>query len=313
MTAAGEFAGRRRIRHGAAPMPAAPLIIRIAPLTFAFLWSSGFIVARYGAADAEPFTFLTARFLLAALLLLLLAVAPRAPWPKTFGDAGHNMVAGILLHGGYLCGVWWAVANGLPAGLSALIAAAQPLMTAILAGPLAGEKVSAPQWAGIVVGFVGIVLVLAPRLAGVDAAMLGVVVVPMLVNFGATVSVTLGTFYQKRFAASSDLRTGTFLQFIGALFIVVPLALATETLRFDVTPTSIAVLLWSVVALSIGAIALLLLLIRRGAVSRVAALIYLVPPLVAAEAFVLFGEDLTAVQMAGMVATAAGVWLAVKR
>lgn len=289
------------------------LIIRAAPLTFALLWSSGFIVARYGAQDAEPFTFLTARFALAVVLLFLLALATRAPWPRTWADAGHNMAAGILLHGGYLCGVWWSVAHGLPAGLSALITAAQPLMTAILAAPLAGERVSPWQWAGIVVGFVGIVLVLAPRLAGIDPAMLGVVLVPMLVNFGATISVTLGTFYQKRFAAGSDLRTGTCLQFVGALMIVVPLALMTETLRFDITPTSIAVLLWSVVALSIGAIALLLLLIRRGAVSRVAALIYLVPPMVAVEAFLLFGEDLTLVQMVGMGATAAGVWLAVKR
>jgi drug/metabolite transporter (DMT)-like permease len=304
-----------QIRHGAASMPSAQqqLLIRAAPLTFALLWSSGFIVARMGAVDAEPFTFLTARFALAVVLLLLLALATRAPWPRSLADAGHNMAAGMLLHGGYLCGVWWAVAHGLPAGLSALITAAQPLLTAILAAPLAGERVSPLQWAGIVVGFVGIILVLAPRLSGIDPAMLGVVLIPMLVNFGATISVTLGTFYQKRFAASSDLRTGTCLQFVGALIIVVPLALATEELRFAVTANSVFVLLWSVVALSIGAIALLLLLIRRGAVSRVAALIYLVPPLVAIEAFVLFGEDLTLVQMAGMAATAAGVWLAVKR
>ena len=119
------------------------------------------------------------------------------------------MMAGVLLHGGYLGGVWWAVAQGLPAGISGLITAAQPLLTALLAAPLLGERVTRRQWCGIVGGFVGIVLVLAPRLVAVDMAALGIVALPMIVNFAATVSVTLGTFYQKRFVASADLRTGT--------------------------------------------------------------------------------------------------------
>jgi drug/metabolite transporter (DMT)-like permease len=223
------------------------------------------------------------------------------------------MVAGVLLHGGYVGGVWWAVAQGLPAGISGLITAAQPLLTALLAAPLLGERVTRRQWYGIVGGFIGIVLVLAPRLAAVDMAALGAVAVPMIVNFGATVSVTLGTFYQKRFVAGADLRTGICLQFVGALALVAPLALATETLRFDPTPTLLAALVWSVLVMSMAAIALLLLMIRHGEVSRIATLIYLVPPLTAVEAFILFGESLSAVQIVGMAVTAAGVWLATHR
>ena len=289
-----------------------PLIIRVAPITFALFWSSGFIVAKYAAPDADPFTFLSVRFGATILILGLIAIASRAPWPNT-REAGHSVVAGVLLHGGYVGGVWWAVAEGLPAGISGLITAGQPLLTALLAAPLLGERVTPRQWCGIGGGFVGIVLVLAPRLDAVNTTALASVALPMLANFGATVSVTLGTFYQKHFVARADLRTGTLLQFIGALAVVAPLALATEALRFDPTATLLASLIWSVLVMSIAAIALLLLMIRHGEVSRVAALIYLVPPLTALEAFVLFGESLSAVQIAGMAITTAGVWLATRR
>ena len=223
------------------------------------------------------------------------------------------MMAGVLLHGGYVGGVWWAVSQGLPAGISGLITAGQPLLTALLAAPLLGERVTRRQWCGIVAGFIGIMLVLAPRLAGVELAALGGVALPMLANAGATVSVTLGTFYQKRFVPVTDLRTGTCLQYVGALAVVLPLALATETLRFDPTMTLLASLAWSVLVMSIAAIALLLMMIRHGELSRVAALIYLVPPLTVLEAYILFGESLDAVQIAGVAVTVMGVWLATRR
>jgi drug/metabolite transporter (DMT)-like permease len=289
------------------------LFIRAAPLTFALLWSSGFIVAKYAAPYADPFTFLTVRIATTIVALVLIAIVSRAPWPASAGEAGHSMVVGVLLHGGYLGGVWWAVAQGLPAGISGLITAAQPLLTALLAAPLLGERVTRRQWCGIVGGFVGIILVLAPRLSAVDTATLGIVALPMIVNFAATVSITLGTFYQKRFVAGTDLRTGTCLQFVGALAVMAPLALATETLRFDVNPTSLAALAWSVLMTSLAAIALLLLMIRHGELSRVAALIYLVPPLAVLQAFILFDETLSAIQLVGMAVTAAGVWLATRK
>jgi len=295
------------------PPQSTVFFIRAAPLTFALLWSSGFIAAKYAVANADPFTFLVVRFAATIVILGSIALASRAPWPASARDAGHSMAVGVLLHGGYPGGVWWAVAQGLPAGVSGLITAAQPLLTAILAAPLLGERVTPRQWCGIVGGFIGIVLVLAPRLSAVDAAALWIVAVPMIVNLAATVSVTLGTFYQKRFAAGADLRTGTCFQFIGALVVMAPLALATEALRFDLNATSLAALAWSVLGTSIAAIALLLLMIRHGELSRVAALIYLVPPLAVVEAFILLGETLSAVQLVGMAVTAAGVWLATRK
>jgi drug/metabolite transporter (DMT)-like permease len=249
------------------PMPSETstrFFIRVAPLTFAFLWSSGFIVAKYAVPASEPFTFLVARFAAAMLVLALIAAASAAPWPTSGRTIGHSMAAGALLHGGYLGGVWWAVAEGLPAGMAGVFSALQPLLTALLAAPLLGERVTRRQWGGIAVGFVGVLLVLAPRLAGVAPAALAGVAVPMLANVGAIVSLTLGTFYQKRFVPATDLRTGTCMQYLGALLVVVPLALATETLRFDASLIGIAALAWSVLVMSIAAIVLLLLMIRHG-------------------------------------------------
>ncbi len=287
--------------------------VRATPLTFVLLWSSGFIVAKYAVADADPFTFLIGRFGATVLLLAAIALAWRAPWPASVGKAAHSIAAGVLLHGLYVGGVWWAVAQGLPAGIAGLFSALQPLLTALLAAPLLGERITGWQWSGIVTGFVGILLVLAPRLAAVDVGALGSVALPLIANFGAVVAVTLGTFYQKRFAADADLRTGTCLQYIGALAVVTPLAVMTETFRFDPTPRLLATLAFSVLVLSIAGIALLLVMIRRGEVSRVAALIYLVPPLTALEAFILFAESLNAIQIVGMVLSAVGVWIATRR
>ena len=287
-------------------------LIRAAPLTFALLWSIGFIVAKYAAPDAEPFTFLTARFGLAALILGLIALAMRAPWPTSGAGIAHSVVSGMLMHGGYLAGIWWAIFAGLPASIAGLLAAGQPLLTALLAGPLLGERVGWRHWAGIAAGFTGIVMVLLPRLAGVDPAALPGVATPMIVAAVGVVSVTLGTFYQKRFVPLTDLRSGTFLQYLGALALVAPLAALVGTWRFDPTVNLLAALAVSVLGMSVAGIALLLMMIRRGEVSRVAVLIYLVPPLTAIEAFLLFGESLTAMQMLGMTIAVAGVWLATR-
>jgi drug/metabolite transporter (DMT)-like permease len=289
------------------------ILVAAAPLTFAFLWASGFIVAKYAVPASEPFTFLAARFGIALLLLALLAAVSGAAWPPTARDAWHSVAAGALLHGGYLAGVWWAVAQGLPAGMAGVLSSLQPLLTALLAAPLLGERVTRQQWWGIVVGLIGVPMVLAPRLAAVEPGALAAASVPLLANLVAVLSVTLGTFYQKRFVPAGDLRTGTCLQYAGALAVVVPLALATGDWRLDPTFATLAALAWSVVFMSIGAIFLLLLMIRRGEVSRVAALVYLVPPITVVMALVLFDEQLSLVQWVGIGVTVLGVWLATRQ
>ncbi len=286
------------------------LLLRATPTLFVLVWSTGWIAAGYAAPYADPLTFLVIRHALAAAGLGAIAFAFAVPWPRGRAAILHAMAAGALLNGFYLAGVWWAVRHGVPAGLSGVIAALQPIFTAALAPLLIGEKVGARRWAGVAIGFGGLTVAFAPRLAALDSAALGATLWPIAVNVLAMVSVTLGTFYQKRFAAAGDLRAVTALQFIGAFLVTLPLAILFEPMHIVWNRTIILTMLWSVLALSIGGISAFVYLIRRGAVAKAAALIYLVPPVTAAMAWIAFGETLSLLQIAGLCATVAGVWLA---
>jgi drug/metabolite transporter (DMT)-like permease len=288
------------------PRPADDRLALFAPPLFVLIWSTGFIVARLVAPHAEPFSFLALRYGLAIAILGALALAFRARWPANAGEWRDQLIAGVLLHGIYLGGVFWSVKHGLPAGISALIVGLQPLATAMLVGLLLGESVSRRRWIGIAVGFLGAILVIVPRLGVAD----GLPPVAVLASFVAMLSITLGTIWQKKTGGVQDLRSSTVVHFIGAALVTLPLALLLEQDRFDFTFEFWIGLAWAVFGLSIGAIFLLLFLIRRGAVSGVATLLYLVPPVSALIAWALFGETLAPVQILGMAVAAAGVAIA---
>lgn len=289
------------------------LIVRFMPVVFVLIWSTGWLAAGYAAPYADALTFLSVRFACAAVLLTMISVFLGATWPKDWRGWVHALVAGLLLHGLYLAGVWWAVRHGLPAGISALIAALQPILTAALSPWLMRERISPVRWAGIAVGFIGIALVLAPKLIGIAPGTIMFVLLPMLINVGGMFAVTAGSFYQKHFQQSGDLRTMTAVQYVGALFVTVPLAYALEPMVIVWNLTMVLVLAWSVIGLSLGGIGLYLLLIRRGEVSRAATLIYLVPPAAAIETYFLLGEKLGPLQIMGMVITVLGVILASRK
>ena len=287
------------------------LFIRLAPVVFVLIWSTGWISAKYAAPHADPLWFLTLRFALAGAVIALFAFAVRAPWPAARSDWLHAIFAGVLLHGLYLGGVWWAVKQGVPAGISGLLAALQPLVTIVLAPMILNERILPLQWVGAALGFAGVMLVISPKLALGGTS--GIGWVPLAINICGTLALTAGSFYQKRYVSGGDLRTVTALQYVGAVLVVGPLALLTEELRFDGSAQAFAVLAWSVIVLSVIAISLMLMMINRGQVSRVSALNYLIPTVVAAQAFAMFGETLNGVQGAGMVLTAMGVYLTMKR
>ncbi|MGL4728428.1 MAG: DMT family transporter [Bosea sp. (in: a-proteobacteria)] len=289
------------------------MLLRLAPILFVLIWSTGWVVAGLAAPYADPLTFLSVRYAVAAVAMAGIALALKAAWPLSRADYGHALVSGVLLHAIYLGGVWWAVRHGLPAGISGLIAALQPILTALLAPALLAERISTRQWAGVGLGFLGIALVLQPKLAGVAPGVMGAVLLPILVNIVSMISVTAGTFYQKRFIATGDLRTVTTLQYVGALLVTLPVAYLLEPMVIQWNGTMVFVLAWSVLALSLGAIGLYLMLIRKGEVSRAATLIYLIPPTVAVQAWLFFGETLGAIQLIGMAVTVAGVALATRR
>ena len=289
-------------------------LIKAAPLVFVFLWSTGWISARAAIIDSDPLTFLAARFACALVVFGILVVAVRATFPTRGIDYVHAFVSGILLHALYLGGVWFAVGQGVPAGVSGVVAATQPILTAMLAPFLISERISARQWAGILVGFAGIMFVLAPRIAAVPVDQIDTWKVALAVNLGGMLAVTFGTFYQKWYLPKGDLRAMAFLQYVGALPVALLGAYLFEPqMKFTISLTSVATMAWSVLAISLGAILLLLWLIRQGAVSRAATLIYLVPPSTALEAWLLFGETLTLIQIFGIALTVAGVALAVTK
>jgi drug/metabolite transporter (DMT)-like permease len=281
-------------------------LARLAPPLFVVIWATGFIVARLVAPHADPLTFLTLRYLLAILVLAGLVLLVRAPWPVTGRGWRDALISGVLLHGLYLGGVFWSVKHGLPAGIAALIAGLQPLATGLLVGPLLGERVSGRRWAGIAAGFVGAALVVSPKIGGSD----GFPPTALAVCLLAMVSITFGTIWQKRTGSKLDMRVNATIQYIGAAIVTLPLMLLTEEGHMDLTLPLLGGLAWAVFGLSIGAIGLLLFLIRQGAVVGVATLLYLVPPVAALMAFALFGETLSVVQLAGMGLAALGVAVA---
>lgn len=282
---------------------------RLIPALFVLLWATGFIGARYAMPWAEPFSFLAARFILAFAILAAAALlfrARRLRWP----DMLHAGVAGALMHGVYLGGVFWAIHRGLPAGLSALIVGLQPLITAVLAGSLLGEKILPRHWTGLAAGFAGVVIVLAPKLGAIDG---GVTWATLAASVIAVAGMSAGTIWQKHFLAGSDLIAGTCWQYAGGALVMVVMSLAFETRSFTLNGELVFALAWLVLVLSIGAIALLMIMIRDGEMSKVASLFYLVPAVTALIAWALFGEELTLVQIGGMALATFGVALATRR
>ncbi|MBL8488958.1 MAG: DMT family transporter [Rhodocyclaceae bacterium] len=280
---------------------------RFAPFLFVFLWSTGFIGAKFGLPYAEPLTFLLVRYLLVMGLMLPVALATRAPWPRDARQWFHIGVSGILVHATYLGGVFSSIAHGLPAGVSSLVVGIQPLLTAVGAGWLLGERVVPRQWLGLVLGFAGVALVLSNKLAGVAAW--GPQVWPALI---ALAGITAGTLYQKRFCPSFDLRTGAIAQFLPSAVVTFLVASQIEHFRIDWTPQFGFAMAWLVLVLSLGAISLLNLLIRRGSAVNVASMFYLTPPSTALIAWFLFDETLTGLALVGMVLAVIGVYLSRK-
>lgn len=289
------------------------MLLRLAPVLFVLIWSTGWIAARAAAPLADPLTFLAARYALAALALFLILLAFGVKMPSDRRLWAHGLASGVLLHAIYLGGVWYVIDEGLATPLSGLIAALQPLLTAVLAVAWLAEQLTRRQWLGLGLGFAGLVIALLPKLIELEGEALTAAAWLIVINVVAMVSVTLGTLYQKRFLQGGDLRAISMLQYVGATLATLPFAYLLEEMHITINIESIAIMAWSVLGLSLAAIGLLLLLIRHGAVSRAATLIYLIPPLVALEAWILFGEDLAPIAILGMLITVFGVYLVNKK
>ncbi|MGB6349321.1 MAG: DMT family transporter [Pseudolabrys sp.] len=280
------------------------LAVATAPVLFVLLWSTGFIGARYGLPYIEPLTFLAVRMGFVVLIMAAIASIGSTGLP-TQSEIGHSLIAGLLVHGLYLGGVFTAISQGVPAGVSALIPGLQPILTSTIANRFMGETVTRMQWLGLALGLVGVLLVLHDRSIVLAGTTIG-----WIASFASLIGITLGTLYQKRFCGGIDWRVGNLVQYVGAGALFTMGAFAFETREIHWSAELIFALAWLVLVLSIAAIGLMYWLIRRSATTGFASLFYLVPAVTALFAFILFGERLDTVSIAGMIICAGGVVLA---
>jgi drug/metabolite transporter (DMT)-like permease len=276
------------------------------PILFVVLWSTGFIAAKYGLPYAPPLTFLLYRFALVATLMGAVALVTRARWPGTLAEVGHVAVAAWLVHGAYLGGVFFALSGGMPAGNAAMLVGLQPILTLLIARGWLRERVVPRQWVGLAVGLAGVWLVVRHKAGQVgDLAGLAAIAV-------ALAGISVGTLYQKRYCSHVDMRCGAVIQFAACALAYLPAVLAFEGAPVRWTPEFGFALGWSVLVLSVGAISLLYWLLRHDAAANVAGLFFLVPAVTAVMAWLMFGETLDAVAIAGMALISLGVALARK-
>ena len=285
-------------------------LVVAAPAVFVLLWSTGFVGARAAMPHADSMVFLGQRFFLSAVLLVAAHLILRQHWPRKFGFYGHQAIVGCLLHAGYLGGVFSAIKLGMPAGLSALIVGLQPLLTVVLAVWWLREDVTAKQWLGVIVGFVGLLMVLSDTgLAGGWTPSAPDAPVAIALCVVALFGISIATIYQKRYCAGAPLLSGACVQYVAASAVCFAFAVGTQRLAIDYTFQLTLAMVWLVIVLSVVAVLLLNFLIQRGAAASVASLFYLVPPLSALEAWWLFDETVGAQGIAGMVVVAAAVFL----
>jgi len=280
--------------------------IKAMPIVFVGIWSTGFIVARFGMPNSPPFSFLWLRFAFSILCFLPWIYHAKVPWPSDRKQWLHLAVTGILLQAGYLGGVWSAIKGGMGSGLSALIVGLQPVLTAIWLSSQGGH-VSRRQWQGLVLGFLGLSMVVSHKLEG------GIEVTPLTLAMAvmALASITIGTLYQKRFVKPCDVRTASSVQLMAAWVVTWPLAwMESETIQWN--HPMLYAMTWSVLCLTLGGSSLFYLLIQRGAAASVTSLMYLVAPTTAVLALLLFGETMTWLTLVGILVTALGVSLVVR-
>lgn len=282
------------------------MLLRLAPWLFVSLWSTGYIAMKYAAPFAEPFTFLCVRFALVVAVLSPFVLA-NGWWRIGWRDAGAAFMVGSLLHGIYLGGIFWALKQGMPAGVAAIIISLQPLVSASLIAPVLGERVELRHWAGLLLGLAGAVIVLLP-----GARLNSALIEPAMLAMSALslASITLGTTLQKAWFAHLDVRASLLPQYIGATTIMAVAALAFEERDIEWSLPAVGAMAWLVLVLSVGAISLFLMLLKRNEVWRTVTLFYLIPPFTTVTAWLLFDERLEPIQFAGMALVVVAMFMA---
>jgi drug/metabolite transporter (DMT)-like permease len=279
---------------------------RFAPALFVLLWSTGFVGAKYGLPYADPFIFLSVRILIAAILLFALARILNMPVGIGRQAVARSGLIGFFLHACYLGGVFYAIAQGLPAGVAAVVTSLQPVLVSVFAVKVLGEQLRRSQIVGLATGLVGVVLVLGPS---INAQIPTPALIAILI---ALMGSTTATLLQKKLGSDIPLISGTAYQYLFSGCVLGLIALATQETSITWSSRFTAAFIWLIVILSVGAILLLLWLLNTGSAAKVSSLFYLVPPATAVEAFFLFGEKVNTQGFLGIGITALGVWLVMR-
>lgn len=279
------------------------ILERFAPTLFVLLWSTGFVGAKYGLPYADPFIFLAIRILIASILLFVLAKAMRMPVRIGRGAIARSGLIGFFLHACYLGGVFYSIAQGLPAGVAAVVTSLQPVLVSVFAVKVLGEQLRLRQVIGLLIGLIGVILVLGPS---IDAQIPAPAIIAILT---ALIGSTSATLLQKKMGSDIPLLSGTAYQYLFSGCILGIIALATQETTINWTLRFTVAFIWLILVLSVGAILLLLWLLNSGSAAKVSSLFYLVPPATAIEAFFLFGEKVNTQGFLGIGITALGVWL----
>jgi drug/metabolite transporter (DMT)-like permease len=280
-------------------------LIAAAPVLFVVLWGSGFPITKFGLEYIEPFTLLAIRSGLNVAVVLAIMPFFRIRWPANWREAGHIAVSGFLLQFAYLGAMFTALGGGVSQGVAALAAGMQPLLTAAVVGPLLGERIVPRQWAGFVLGFGGLACVMSERIAIAEATAIGFAAAAC-----TPILITAGSLYQKRFCADMDLRSGMVIQHLTAGAASAVVAFSIETREVDWGFEIAIVLAWLVVLLSVVAVNLYFMMLRRGQAARVSSLFYLTPPTAAVLGYLTYGEVFGWFGLAGFAIAVIGVALA---
>jgi len=283
-------------------------LARVAPWIFTIIWSSGFVVAKFGFEDSDSLYFLALRLLFAAVILFFITLALRLPLTLSREDLIATILIGLALHGLYLGGVWYAIELGAPAGLSSVITSLQPILVSLLAVGLLAEPLTLRQIFGLLFGLSGVVLVVLPKLTGASGFTAESLALLVLALIGSTVA----TLLQKKIGRSIPLMAGTTYQFLVAGIVMLLISIFRGRTHFELTHTSFWTMTWAVLVTSIAAILLLLWLLNNGTAAKVSSLLYLVPPMAVLQGFLLFQETVGPLGILGILMSAFGVALVIQ-
>jgi drug/metabolite transporter (DMT)-like permease len=265
------------------------------------VWSSGFIVGTLAVRHAPGLSLLFWRMSIAFLAMGAIALALRVEWPSDRRTLASMVLVGLLLQAAQFAGIFLALQYGVAAGLTALLAGSSPLLVAVFASALLGERLNRVQWIGSAIGVGGVVLAVAAELNAGGSAL------GFLFAFIGLAGLVAGTLVQRAFGSDVDPRAANTIQLAAAVLVMAPLAAFTQ--GFELSAAALAPLVWLTFGLSIGAVLLFFWLLRNEKSGQATSFLYLVPAVTAIAGVPILDQPLQIGAVVGLALALVGVWM----